>query len=372
MKKLNILHLTYDMGIGGTEQVIRNLVENTDLERFTPSIICLDNTVGPLGIKLQEQGFSVFALKRKPGLDFELIKAIRNHIKTNQIDILHCHQYTPYSYGVLASLLTGVKIIFTEHGRFYPDTFKWKRMLINPILSLCTDAIISISAATKEALVKFEFLPRKKIDIIYNGVADFSQQQISVKELRQDLDISNEELVLGTISRLDPIKNQILMLDAFKEILKKHKNIKLLMIGDGPLRQELESHAKTIGVDNRTIFTGFQVDPQRYLKLMDIFLLPSLSEGTSMTLLEAMSFSKPCVVTDAGGNPEIILDEFNGFVTPNRNMQAFASGVLKLLNSDALREKMGKNARERYENSFSVEHMTSTYQDLYTKVQAKH
>jgi glycosyltransferase involved in cell wall biosynthesis len=162
------------------------------------------------------------------------------------------------------------------------------------------------------------------------------------------------------------------MLDAFKEILTEHDNVKLLIIGDGPLREKLETHAKTIGVDSRTIFTGFQVDPQRYLKLMDIFLLPSLSEGTSMTLLEAMSFSKPCVVTDAGGNPEIILDEFNGFVTPNRDMHAFTSGVLKLLNNNALREKMGKNARERYENSFSVENMTNMYQDLYIKVQTKH
>jgi glycosyltransferase involved in cell wall biosynthesis len=367
MNKLNILHLTYDMGIGGTEQVIRNLVDHTDLERFNPSVICLDNNVGPLGIKLREQGFEVTAFKRQPGLDFNLIKTIRQHIKNKQIDILHCHQYTPYSYGLLASWFTNIKVIFTEHGRFYPDRFKWKRMLVNPIFSLKTASIISISKSTKEALVKYEFFPKNQIEVIYNGINDLKLPEFDETQLRESLGISADAPILGTISRLDPIKNQIMMLDAFKEIHKKLPQTKLLIVGDGPLRETLESHAKSLGLESDTIFTGFQIDPQKYLKLMDIFLLPSLSEGTSMTLLEAMSYHKPCVVTDAGGNPEIVSDGETGFVTPNRDMPAFVTGIFKLLNNKELKNRMGNSARERYENYFTVDKMTTLYQELYLR-----
>ena len=368
MKKINILHLTYDMGIGGTEQVIRNLVEGTDLGRFNPSVLCLDNKVGALGIKLKEQGYNVIAFNRQPGIDLNLIKSIRKYIKNHQIDILHCHQYTPYTYGLLSAWFTNVKVIFTEHGRFYPDRCKWKRMLVNPIFNLNTGAITSISRATKDALVKYELLPRKRIEVIYNGINDLNNQNYGITQLRKSLGLEDNELVLGTISRLDPIKNQNLLLDAFKDIRESYRNTKLLIVGDGPLRDELESHAKLLEIDKYTIFTGFQVDPQKYLGLMDIFLLPSLSEGTSMTLLEAMSFYKPCVVTDAGGNPEIVLDGQTGFVTPNRDKRAFVKGIQKLLNSDELRKKVGNAARNRYENYFTVDKMVSLYQNLYLKI----
>ena len=366
--KINILHLTYDMGIGGAEQVIRNLVEGTDLARFNPAVLCLDNKIGALGIKLKKNGYRVSSMDRKPGLDFNLIKAIRYYVKKNKIGILHCHQYTPYTYGLLSALYTNVKVIFTEHGRFYPDRYKWKRVLVNPVFSLRTSAITSISNATRDALVKYELMPRKRIEVIYNGLKDLSGLQGDDALLRQSMGIKEGDLILGTISRLDPIKNQRLMFEAFKEIRNIYRNTKLIIVGDGPLRGELERQSELLGIKDCVIFTGFQVDPQKYLGIMDIFLLPSLSEGASMTLLEAMSFCKPCVVTNAGGNPEIVLDGETGFVTPNCDKEAFIIAIKKLLDNVSLRKKTGDSGRKRYETHFTLERMVSLYQDLYLKV----
>ncbi|MBC8179694.1 glycosyltransferase, partial [candidate division KSB1 bacterium] len=160
------------MQIGGAEQVICNLIEKTDSAKYDSSILCIDQPIGPFGTQLNRKGFQVFALRRKPGFDSSLIRQIRHFIVSHDIDILHCHQYSPYVYGVLGAAFTRAKVIFTEHGRFYPDQRKLLRVLLNPFLALFTDYITAISSATKEALIDFENFSRAKIKVIYNGIDD--------------------------------------------------------------------------------------------------------------------------------------------------------------------------------------------------------
>ena len=153
MKAIKVTHLTFDMRIGGTEQVIKNLVENSDPQQVEMSVLCIESPIGPFGDVLMKKGVSVTAFARAQGFDRSLIKKIRHYIQHNNIDVLHCHQYTPWVYGVLAAVATKTKVVFTEHGRFYPDSSSWKRKLINPILHRFTNATTAISKATKEALV---------------------------------------------------------------------------------------------------------------------------------------------------------------------------------------------------------------------------
>lgn len=366
--KIKILHVTFDMAIGGTEQVIRQLVENTDRERYEVSILCIDNHIGEIGQQLKKDGIAVFQLKRLPQFDFELVKALRRLCHEKEIDILHCHQYTPYFYGVLAAIRTDMKVIFTEHGRFYPDRSSWKRKLLNPLLVKLTDQVTSISKATKEALIRFESIPEHRIQVIYNGIADLSQKKFVAEPLNKELGIDDNSLILGTISRLDPIKNHKMMISAFKEIQTHHANTRLLIVGDGPLRHELEQQCQELGLENQVIFTGFKVEPQKYLSLMDIFLLPSFSEGTSMTLLEAMSFSKPCVVTDVGGNPEIVVDRLNGLVIPNDDKDKLVAACLDLIENTSEQKQLGVNGRKRFDEHFTVQKMMLQFDSLYASL----
>ncbi len=367
MKK-KILHLTYDMRIGGTEQVIKNLVEGMDHSLFDVSILCIEQPIGPFGEMLIEQGIKIDSFARQDGFDTNLIKNIRRYIKTNKIDVLHCHQYTPWVYGVLAAAFTKTKVIFTEHGRFYPDSSSWKRKLVNPILVSFTDHITAISKATKQALADFEYIPLKKVDVVYNGIAELKVDKKISNDLRSEYKIPDDAIIFGTIARLDPIKNQTMMLRSFHLLLKQQPNSYLLIVGDGEERGKLEELVDELAIRKNVIFTGYISKPANHLQLMDIFLLPSLSEGTSMTLLEAMSIGKPCAVTNAGGNPEIILHEKNGLVSENDNMAAFSESLIALTNETELLKYYSGHARERFISHFHANKMVAQYSDIYKQL----
>ncbi|MBL4763617.1 MAG: glycosyltransferase [Gammaproteobacteria bacterium] len=366
MTKKHILHVTYDMNIGGTEQVIRNLIEGLDPDQFISSVLCIDGEVGPWGKELQKKGVEHFCLTRKPGFDLNLIKAIRKLIKHHKFDIIHCHQYTPYTYGWFGSIFTNTPIIFTEHGRFHPDSSSPKRKLINPLLQLRTAAITAISKATKQALVEFENFNEQKIDVIYNGIEDTVVTPSA--SLRTELGINSDDIVFGTISRLDPIKNQTMMLRAFKQAKDANNKLRLLIVGDGPSKKELHDLTKELELTDSVIFTGFQPNPQAYLALMDVFLLPSFSEGTSMTLLEAMSFSIPSIATSVGGTPEILKHQSTGILSESDDTNELTQAMTALTEDPTLRVEYGKNARNRYETKFPLAVMTKNYQILYNRV----
>lgn len=365
--KLKVMHITYDMRIGGTETVIKNIINGSDKNKYDMSILCIESPLGPFAQQLQNEGVQFFELNRRPGFDTTLIKSIRNIIQCNNIDIVHCHQYTPWVYGVIASAFSKAKVIFTEHGRFYPDFSTRKRQLVNPLLNLFTDQVTAISNATKQALVKFENIREKSIDVIYNGIIPPDIDQAEVERLRKALNLNQEQLILGTIARFDPIKNHTMMLKAFAEVLTHHPNTLLIIVGDGEERKNIETCIQSLNITENVILTGYQVNAQSYLALMDIYLLSSFSEGTSMTLLEAMALSKPCVVTNVGGNPEVIKDKFNGFVTGNDNAAEFASAILKLMQED-IRATQSKNALKNFNAAFTAASMNAQYAKVYSAI----
>ncbi len=367
MQKLKILHITHDMNIGGAEKVIWSLIKNTNTTRFIPLLLCIDAPIGPWGLQLKEEGFGVFGLTRKPGLNFFLAQKIRELIKQQNIDIIHCHQYTPYFYGLLGAVGTCTKVIFTEHGRFYPDIPSWKRKLVNPILQYFTSAIVSISEATKQALVTVENFSPQKIQVIYNGHASTPINNEQVLDITTITGLQQKVTVFGTVSRLDPIKNHGMMIKAFNEASKNINHLILLIVGDGPEKQTLQTLVQALNLEKKVFFTGFKPEPQALLNCMDIFLLPSLSEGTSMTLLEAMSYAKPSIATTVGGTPEIIEHNVSGILIDDVNDQAALSkAMIELAQNKSLRTKLGNNALSSFEKKFTITSMMQAYESLYS------
>lgn len=361
---MNILHLAHDMDIGGTQQVISQLITGSNSELFNHSVICIDGHVGPLGEHLKSSGIAVSAFTRWPGLDHALLARLRHYIAENHIDVLHCHQYTPYTYGVLCSMLLKARVVYTEHGRFYPDSYTWKRRLINPLLHLMTDRITSISSATRDALARYEWFPRKSIQIIYNGLSAVPTPTKNAT-LRASLDLSQGSFIFGTVARLDPIKNQAMMLVAFEKLYRQNSAIYLVIVGDGPEREHLESQCVQLGIEHRVRFTGFMNDIYPILALFDVFLLPSYSEGTSMTLLESMAMGIPCVVTDVGGNPEIFENRTSALLCRSNDIDQFANAMNELMSDSKLRSDLANNARRVFEERFDIRHMINAYQAVY-------
>ena len=361
-----VLHLTYHMGIGGTEQVVFQLVNNADESLFENSIVCIEGEIGPIGQQLQKSGTRFHVLNRNPGFDIKLIKSVRKIITTENIDIVHCHQYTPYVYGVLASLVTGSKVVFTEHGRFHPDRYSWKRRIINPLLSMATSSITAISEATKEALASFEWFSRKSITVIYNGI-EATVPPTGYRN-QNNLNLTDQNIVFGTITRFDTIKNLPMMINAFAQVFKDNPNARLLLVGDGDERSAMETLVSELNLKDAVIFTGFQTDTKKYMSLIDVYVLSSFSEGTSMTLLEAMSFSTCCIVTAVGGNVEIIKDRQNGFVVESDNTQQLADTMQSLTDDKNTRHKMGNEAKKTFDLKFDLNRMVQNYKELYLDI----
>ncbi|NWN90417.1 glycosyltransferase [Marinobacter adhaerens] len=365
---IRILHLTFNMGFGGTEQVIRQLVTNLPAEGFNSLVMCIDGHVGEIGKQISEEGVPVHALSRGQGFDWELAKKIRQEIRNHEIDIVHCHQYTPWVYGWLAHIGTSAKVIFTEHGRFYPDRYRYKAMLINPVLVLFTPAIIAISTATKSALARYEFIPSRRIEVIYNGIEGITESRSDTESVRVKHGLPDTSLVFGTVSRLDPVKNQSMMIRAFQQCVSEHPECFLLIVGDGPERDALEQLVSELALENSVIFTGFISKPDAYLAAMDVFLLSSFTEGTSMTLLETMSLGIPAVATAVGGNPEVIDKDKTGVLVPNDDEKAFAKEMIRMVDDLSLRTEMGANARQRFNECYSASAMAENYLTLYYRI----
>lgn len=363
---IRVLHVTHNMSIGGAEVVIKQLVSSIDTDRFEHQIVCIDGIVGELGQTLADTGLKVHGLNREPGLDFSLIRQLRALIKREQISVLHCHQYTPFTYGALASIALGINVVFTEHGRLYPDTWSWKRRLVNKALQLQANHIVAISEATREALVEYEWIGRGRIGIVYNGIDGYSPAPKN-ESLLKTLGLSPTDCILGTVSRLDSIKNQALMISALARVIPENPNARLLLVGDGPEREALEAQIEQLGLQGKVVISGYVQDVPNYLNLVDVFLLTSFSEGTSMALLEAMSMKKPVIATKVGGNIELLEHESSGLLIDSDDEAALASSYVQLLSNPELRARLGQAASESFQRKFHVSMMSSAYEELYDK-----
>jgi glycosyltransferase involved in cell wall biosynthesis len=177
--------------------------------------------------------------------------------------------------------------------------------------------------------------------------------------------LNRATLLLVTVARLDAVKNQPMMLQSTRALIDQGYKIRLLLVGDGPERENLEAITQQLNLNNAVIFTGFQSKPADYLSLMDIFFLPSFTEGTSMTLLEAMSLGIPTVATRVGGTPEIVEDKETGFLIESNDQEAFTRAIKNLMNQPEQRKKMGSAAKARFEDKFSVKQMVNQYHRCY-------
>ena len=362
---LHVLHVTFNLDFGGTEQVIAQLVRGLPRDRFRSVVACIDGRAGPMAAGIRDSGGKVVELGRRSGIDWALVRSLRRVIREEHIDVVHGHQYTPWFYACLASMGTGVRIVFTEHGRFYPDRYRWKAAWLNPILAFRSQAIVAISKATRRALSTYEFIPRSRIQVIYNGIEPLMPRPGQREQGRGDLGIPENAFVLGTVARLDPVKNQGMLMTAAARLMHRCPDVWLVLVGDGPERVRLEQRADQLGIADRTVFTGFQPNPGDFMQLMDVFLLTSWTEGTSMTLLEAMSLGVPCVATAVGGNPEIVLHGETGHLVPCDDVEALHQTLWSLRQSPGQLKVLGQQGAARFRAEFTVDAMVARYVRLY-------
>ncbi|MDP7349282.1 MAG: glycosyltransferase, partial [Phycisphaeraceae bacterium] len=256
-------------------------------ERYRFVFICLDDT-GPLGEQLKDEGYVVINLHRRPGVDLHVAQRMKQYTYQHDALLLHAHQYTPFFYAAMSRWFVGAlrgrpKILFTEHGRHYPDYRRAKRVLANRLLFRPHDRINAVGNHIRNLLVSNEGLPQERIDVIYNGI---NPEQFAVSrdpsmrtDVRQELGLRTDQPVIMQVARFHPVKDHALSIRAFAHVIEQLPDACLLLAGEGQKRSESESLAKQLGTAQRVRFLGERDDVPQLMAAADVFVLSSLSEG---------------------------------------------------------------------------------------------
>lgn len=332
-------------------------------------VCCLDS-VGVFGEELIQKGVSVVNIPRRPGKDWRLISKLAKFIRKEKIDIVHTHGETPWFYSALATKIVmtkSIKCITTIHGYGGGDRVEINDFRLWKFLSVLTKRIIVVADNLRTEMVSVGFSPQK-VKTILNGID--LQGRIEKKPTRTDWGLTDKNFVIGIVARLSPIKNHQLLFKAFKKLVNAKPNTRLMIVGDGPERSVLENLAQELTLNDSIIFCGEQSQAQAFYQLFDVFVLPSLSEGVSISILEAMAAKVPVVASAVGGNCEIITDDENGLLFPSGNVDALLQHLENLYCSINLREKLITNSFNRVRDTFNIQVMIQQYLQLYKNVLA--
>lgn len=362
---IRVMHLSDTLQFGGLERIIGNFAAYLDPKVYEFSACALDAD-GVFGEEIRAMGLPVYVLDKKHGVDMSLPLALYRLFRAKRIDILHTHNFSPLLYAAIPARLAGVKVlVHTEHARTkFPDIKR--RMVAERWLSYIVDIITAVSPQVKRDLVDYEKISPDRVQLIWNGIDTApSASSVNPADLRRALGIVRESHIVGVCCRLTAQKGVIHLLQAAPAILAKHPDTVFLVVGEGDLRGVLEQAAADLRLPGKVIFTGFRSDVSDILRILDMYVLPSLYEGTPLGLLEAMLARKVVVVTKVGSNSEIIEDGISGRVIEPGCPDQLADAVNSLLSSPGERERMAGLAYERVRSKFSLDRMMGEYDTLY-------
>jgi sugar transferase (PEP-CTERM/EpsH1 system associated) len=355
---IKVMHLVLNLNVGGLERFIIELIKNYS-NSISPCIVCLEGAGELAGFV---ESAEVITLNDKPGMKFGAIKRLMVIAKDKNIQIIHTHNEASHFYGSVAGFMGCVPVIHTRHGRYLHNSRK--KILLNTLSSFLSTKVVGVSDDVSELMIRNEFLPRKKVLTIMNGVDVDTYSPQPAKHIFP-FNTGSGVVRIGIVARLNEVKDHSNLLKACKVLKRFTNNFKVVIVGDGPLRSHLESESESLQLQDRVIFTGTRNDIPDILHELDIYVLSSISEGTSMTLLEAMACGLPVVATNVGGNPEVVMDGETGLLVPSRNPEALAEKLLLLIRDRGLRTRLGQAGRERILRHFSISTTAQRYEDMY-------
>ena len=357
------MQLVLTLSPGGTERLVIELCRR--LANDIDTVVCCLDEPGEWAAEVTRLNIPVISLARQPGFHPSLSVRLGEALKANRIEVVHCHHYSPYVYGVLAAVLhPSVRVVFTEHGRLHGAGISTKRRLVNPVLSRWPARIYAVSAALKQDMVA-EGFPERSIEVLYNGIELGPRPRPADRAaMRASCGFPSDALIIGTVARLDPVKNLGALLEARSILGARFPAARIVIAGDGPERQALTDRAHALGIGAVTHFTGYRTDVRALMSAFDVYVNCSTYEGVSLTILEAMATALPVVATTVGGNPEVVVDQETGLLVDQRP-HAFASAIATLALDPARRHAMGEAGRWRVKRHFTIERMVDDYAAAY-------
>ncbi len=371
-KKPHVMHVLLDNSFEWP--LFENLINGINSKQFKQSVCYLcgnknqNSSLADAGITVINSGYTKKQLRR---LNFSLLQQLKKEIEDHEIDIVHCQRHKSTVYGTFASIFAqnDVKVITTVHGR--SRTGSINRKLLNFLILNRVSKIIAVSNAVKVDIRQSNWLLNSdKIITVYNGI-DTSRfdSALSKQDARNKLGLPESKFIFGTAGRLTKVKAHHMLLTAFAMIYKDNKECCLVIAGDGSLKEELELQAESLGITNVTFFTGQRNDIPEVLRALDVFVLPSLSEGHPLVLLEAMAAGLPLIATNVGGIPEILYEPHSARLISPGNVEELVNAMTILYSeSESHRESTGKEFRTRVNDRFTIDQMVTKTALLYDEI----
>ena len=374
-----IAHVIYSLGTGGLENGLVNIINRSPPSRYRHAIICLTGAE-QFANRLSAPGVEIIELHKNPGHDPRMYWRLWRQLRRLRPAIVHTRNLAALETQLLGLLMPRCKRVHGEHGRDIHDLdgsnrkYIWLRRILSPLIS----QFIAVSQDLSRWLVETVRIPEQKIVQIYNGV----DTQRFVSGTTELLNVppgmpegfldEGENVILGTVGRLTAVKDQQLLLVALHRLVTEQpelrERLRLVIVGDGPEQAALSEQIERLSLSDLVWLTGDREDIPELLQIMDIFVLPSLGEGISNTVLEAMATELPVIATAVGGNTELVQESTTGLLFPVGDVDALMRAVMKLIDNPSLRHDMGRAAGASIRQNFNWQRTVNSYLSVYDEL----
>jgi len=370
LSRINVLfvadHLSYEGKMHGGGRFFLNVLPRFNKSKYNV-IPCVLRKKDALHDFFMSQGINIRYL-RKTKFDPSTFITLLKIIKEEKIDILHLHQYGASNFGRLAGFIAGVPVIIHSHDN--DPNYPLYQRIADIILAPVTDKVIAVSDSAKESTIEKRSIREDKVVVMHNALPldEFYELTPDQKEEeRKRLGINPDYKIVGTVTRLREEKGNKYLLEAAVEVLKIFPKTIFLIVGDGPLRDQLQNLSKKRDIDENVIFYGFSRNTQRLYSIFDIKVIASVTEGFPFALVEAMAMRRAIVATDVGGPKEILKDGETGLLVPAKDSRMLAHKIIYLLENDQELERLARNAKKeskKYDIYLYVRKLEREYKDL--------
>lgn len=351
--KHRVAQVTLGLEVGGQERLLVEMAKHADRTRFDWTVIVLGPR-GPLAEALEAVGVAVVPLDMPPGLRPGKWRQLARLFRAEHFDVVHTHDDSPLIYAMPAAWWAGVRRRIHTHHHGQLDSITWRKRFLVRQAARFAEHFVCVSEDSARYMTAVG-IPAGKVRTIHNG--------IDVSRFAYHGPMDDGPIV--TVARLSPEKDLANLLRAVQRLIGPFPQIRIEIAGAGPCRDDLDRLAAELGVGAHVVFLGEVRDIPALLPRARLFVLPSLSEGISLTLLEAQACGLPVVTTRVGGNPEVVADGATGLLVPAGDPEALADAIRALLADPARGRALGAAGRRRVEEGFDIRTMTKQYESLY-------
>jgi len=365
---MKIMHLRSSGGFFGAEGVILNLARELERSGTYNLIACIDNAKNS-HVELVEEAHKLnlktASINCRRRLDIGTMRNIRRLIKEHNIGILHCHDYKSDFYGFLAAAFLNVKLITTNHLWTKETGLLRMYEFLDSVLVNFFDKIVAVSDEITSEMVKKPWLNRRKVITIYNGISTDKFYADSPEKAKNRLNLSPSSNIIGFVGRLSSQKGLEFLLETAKHIVKDVPDTNFLIVGKGDLDDKLKHKVIELGLHDKVIFTGEKRDLTDVYSAMDVFVLPSVREGTPLVILEALAMGKPIVATDVGGVSKIMKSSMAGILVKPKDVDGLTKAIMFMLQNKEEASVFSSRGRSFVESRFSAKRMAEQYREVY-------